>query len=146
MLTYKQFQLGSVSSGTLRPENLLPVFANTLESFDSSDDLIQEARKVWEDLGNDKSKADYMASDVINDLIDAIQAYCPPFVYFGAHPGDGADFGFWPDWDNLETISTSDSPLHLEEDNIWVHINDHGSITVLTNDNGKPGKIIWRSE
>lgn len=155
MTTTTPFQLGSISHGTLRPEDLLPAFADTLESFNPSDDLVQEARKVWEDLGNDKPDADELASEIINDLIDTIQCFCPPFVYFGAIEGDGSGFGFWPDIDSLEEArryaimkdadywTLPDDYEFLEEDNVWVHVNDHGNVTVLTNNDGEPGEVIW---
>jgi len=29
------------------------------------------------------------------DLFDALNKYAPEGYYFGAHPGDGSDFGYW---------------------------------------------------
>ena len=61
---------------------------------------------------------------------------CPPFVYFGAHPGDGADFGFWPDMEPLEDeIKDSGEYVNdewlLRDAGLIVDINDHGNMTVM---------------
>ena len=36
------------------------------------------------------------AVDILDDLFDVMNGYAPEGYYFGAHPGDGSDFGFWP--------------------------------------------------
>lgn len=35
------------------------------------------------------------ASELVTILMDELSAIAPDGHYFGAHPGDGADFGFW---------------------------------------------------
>lgn len=45
--------------------------------------------------------AEYWASEeaawFVEDLSDALSAHAPEGFYFGAHDGDGTDFGFWPE-------------------------------------------------
>ena len=106
-----QFQLGSISTGTLRTEDLLPIFADTLKALPWLDG-IQSNSVMFSELLADADKYQSVdteddaeiASEVLENLTEALSAICPPFVYFGTLPGDGADFGFWPDWDALGDI------------------------------------------
>ncbi|MBO0715708.1 MAG: hypothetical protein J2P55_00025 [Rhizobiales bacterium] len=99
---------GTVIHGTLKTDDLLESFASELEhniqrnaqAFASDalqaernrlTALITEARGAIgaDDVGG-------MASDIVDSLIDALQAFAPDGHYFGTHEGDGADFGYWP--------------------------------------------------
>lgn len=35
------------------------------------------------------------AQELIQDLFDTLNQISPEGYYFGAHPGDGSDFGYW---------------------------------------------------
>jgi len=59
--------IGTVIHGTLRPQDLIPAF---------SDELCRVDPKT--------------------DLLFALNDRAPLGCYFGAHWGDGADFGYWP--------------------------------------------------
>lgn len=105
--------LGSVSSGTLRTEDLLEAFTAELEDCvqrnaeawcsdagraqrDSYMSLIGEARGFFDGTGElDEAHIDD-AYEIVNDLFNALQEFAPEGAYFGAHIGDGADFGYWP--------------------------------------------------
>lgn len=83
---------GTVSHGTMRAENLIPCFASLLKELDNEgyySDLIDEADNM-KDFESDKA---YL---LLDNLWDALADYAPAGYYFGAHPGDGADYGFWP--------------------------------------------------
>ena len=129
-------QIGTVSEGTLRTGDLLPIFANILQMVKGLDDrLAMEAARI----GDYESEE---ARELLGDIEDAIGNYCPPFVYFGAHPDDG--FGFWPDMESLSealrearndavisSLSSDFSETTLEEDGVVVVISDHGNVTVM---------------
>jgi hypothetical protein len=96
--------LGTVISGTLKTNELLEAFADTLEwlltnkrkristeEFDRLARLCAEARD-WAETPDGES-----ASDVLDEMFDALNGFASKGCYFGAHPGDGADFGFWPE-------------------------------------------------
>lgn len=84
---------GSVISGTLRHADLLCAFANTLalHQHKGNEKLILEALILAQQLEPDVVEVD----EVIDALATKLQALCPPFYYFGTHPGDGSDFGVW---------------------------------------------------
>ena len=110
-----QFKLGSISTGTLKPEDLAPVFIEELLSRGV------DAGDVPEDM---------------DGLYNALDNICPPFVYFGTLEGDGADFGFWPDRDSLGQAlygSDFDTPgeFTLDDDGVIVQVSDHGNVTVM---------------
>ncbi len=95
--TKKPFQLGSISTGTLRPEDLLPAFVSTLESLSPLCRCLGDAYHILEYGTDDESET----QELLVDLYYELNNLCPPFVYFGTLEGDGADFGFWPDMDRL---------------------------------------------
>lgn len=94
-------EIGSVSSGTMRREDLVPCFLGVLEDLaDGATDLTSAITSRIEFADNDENYYDYYESDVsgfdLEELSDALAEYAPKNCYFGAHCGDGADYGFWP--------------------------------------------------
>jgi hypothetical protein len=105
--------LGTVSHGTLRAEHLIPRFmealdtikewrslgehGQTAEEFGRLDDLCASIEQA------EKRDADYFSTErAIDDLVALETELCamaPEGYYFGAHEGDGSDFGFWPTGD-----------------------------------------------
>ena len=137
-----QFEIGSISTGTLRPEDLLPTFARELERHAPDHALVTAADDILDRLPDDWDGGG--ASELINQIQDELQNHCPPFVIFGAHPGDGADFGFWPDMERIQETLTAATIGHtltlprngewewtLEDDGVIVATNDHGNVTVM---------------
>jgi len=101
----KPAEAGTVSHGTLRTEDLLERFADELEHH------VQDNAEAWcSDEGRaerdalvalvwDAREADPdsdEASDIVDQLQDALSRFAPEDHYFGAHEGDGSDFGYWP--------------------------------------------------
>lgn len=104
---------GSVSTGTLKATDLVPVFTDLAMIADPESVTNYYANRVslafWSKHhagpeGTDKllarqwatsPKGQEMLDEAVEWLIDKINYFCPVNVYFGAHPGDGADFGFW---------------------------------------------------
>ena len=155
-----QFEVGSISTGTLRPEDLLPTFARELERHAPDHALVTaayavQAREEYPDCDDndcacDQGSCDHRviqgggASELINEIQEELQNYCPPFVTFGAHPGDGADFRYWPDMERIQETLTEATMGHsltlprngewewtLEDDGVIIATTDHGNVTVM---------------
>jgi hypothetical protein len=148
-----QFQIGSISTGTLRPEDLLPVFIEALTALggtlpadiECGTHLEYTNLPSYDKVGVIDDDDGFWRSEEaqwdVDALTDALQSRCPPFVYFGTLPGDGADFGFWPDMDRLDEAlrwerdhypdDSVPDELTLDDDGVIVQISDHGNVTVM---------------
>ena len=94
--------VGSVSHATMRPQDLIPAFLSEL----SERDPTAYAQMVVAPFGPvpahawDDDDAEWWTSEeagfVLEELFDALDACAPDGYYFGAHPGDGSDYGYWP--------------------------------------------------
>lgn len=145
-------ELGTVSSSTILKEDLIPAFIDVLRHHNPEHALIAEYDALpdctWDELTEEQEEqTDYM----LEELFDALNEYAPEFCYFGAHPGNGSDFGFWLDSDALddarrygECIELKD---HLDAEEVAqlitaaaadyaYHVNDHGNVTIY-NCNGQ---------
>ena len=88
---------GTVSHGTMREEDLLPKFAFVLEKYGmkrSAHKALAAARLL--EMQPDNTAAQHLVSMVLNEEIwDAMNEIAPEGYYFGAHEGDGSDYGYW---------------------------------------------------
>ena len=102
-------QLGTVIAGTLLPEALLVAFGDELERHiedTRTDQQKSHTQLVWltrELYPNGKVLwgDEEAATEQMQELMDALQEYAPDHAYFGTHPSDGADFGFWQNDDEF---------------------------------------------
>ena len=144
-----QFQLGSISHGTLRTQDLLPVFLETLTALggDVPSDLECGAHIEylnWPGPGttacdeDDKFWSSEEAMWDMEALTDGLNNLCPPFVYFGTLEGDGSDFGFWPNYDGM-TEANIEGLDEFEADGAIVKYTGNGNVTVM----GMERHVIW---
>ena len=75
---------GSISHGTMREEDLIPAFEGALDCLGIAynaeydpDDMEDQSWYCWE------------------HLVELLDSAAPNGYYFGSHPGDGSDYGFW---------------------------------------------------
>lgn len=155
-------RIGSVSSGTMRPEDLIPAFLDCVEGIRLSREDRAAAKKLRVEYeacqGDGETSCEVLghegmcseAADVIvNDLFDLLDRYAAPYCYFGSIEGDGADYGFWPAHDAIqeavregEEISSGrngDSEHWIDEGWYRLVVNDHGNMTLLY----RNGREVW---
>lgn len=136
--------IGSVSTGTLVTTDLLESFIWEAKHLR----LTKEERKQVSLI----AKVDYTGTEEFQDveglheddlqtLFDILDAHSLPYFYFGAHPGDGADFGWWlsetieQDFDGLKVNDTSEVPKGYSGE--VLHVNDHGNLTLYSASRGR---------
>lgn len=140
-------KIGSISHGTLLPEDLIGTFTAEIESLillngtrDPSNDWTEQAREAMEQANEDHYDEDgnYVAGEdpeqeqwTLEALFDALETFAPPYCYFGANEGDGSDFGFWPCWDSLEELPKFSDLSEVPEDCAeCLVVNDHGNVSL----------------
>lgn len=112
-----EVEMGTVSHGTMRSADLIPAFDSELRRIapgrarkvhSEYRDLFRSFGQTARHLGGynpyqDAIEAVEMRSDaemesvgyLVEALFDALNDEAPEGCYFGAHPGDGSDYGFW---------------------------------------------------
>lgn len=136
----RSVKLGSISTGTLLDGDLIEAFSIALTNLDvdgAHADLIADVSAYFD---TDDTQD---ACDLVESLQDALQEFAPDYCYFGAHPGDGTDFGFWvsEDWRELATedgaLFVSDlSEVPDNHSGAVVHVNDYDNATLYSADAG----------
>lgn len=140
----KQYPMGSISSGTMREEDLIPTFTWELRSLAKQSGIVSRKQRsthlaLTKEITKRAESEDYYesedaGSDLNESLFDALGEYAGPYFYFGSHPGDGADYGFWlsegfeDDFDGLKVSDTSEIPAKYRGE--VLHVNDHGNCTL----------------
>lgn len=171
------YPIGSISSGTMREEDLIPDFCYELNRLARQTGILNRKeraahRKLVREIESRMESEDYYgsadSSDDLNEtLFNALDEYAAPYFYFGAHPGDGADYGFWlsEDWDeDFREVEQSpcacgcvgvckhEPPMGLKVSDTaevpkWyrgevAHVNDHGNVTLYVQ-NSRGLREIW---
>lgn len=135
------FRLGTVSHGTMRNADLLPALAAEVDYQISHNGKVNQAwciqlRKLVNGALAVDPESD-AAPNILDELFEALDELAPPYVRFGAHEGDGSDYGFWPCLDSLDEAvhdghvlqvnDLADIPHNYHGDIMLV--SDHGNIT-----------------
>lgn len=151
--------IGSISTGTLKSRDLAETFADELARLAQRDDDPERQAATDQAVADTKSALQRVESDDFSDIDKFVleiapslfEAYCPPFTRFGAHEGDGSDFGVWPDIDSLEEaarykdgvikLPAGDEWPELDEDIDFVmEVNDHGNVSVY---DAHTREVLW---
>jgi len=85
----------SISHATLRDEDLIPAFEAVLDTAGVEYERPASVDKLLLGQPLTDDEQEEFAYYVNEKLIDLLDGIAPEGTYFGAHPGDGSDFGFW---------------------------------------------------
>lgn len=165
-----RIDIGTVSHGTMRPDDVLPAMMEALDSIkhdiaadvrqdDTAEDTeyriktvgmidnvlgAMEARQEDDGYWNDEQAVWDM-----DEVAQLLESFSPPYVYFGAHPGDGSDYGFWPahesaheDAQNGELPSGDELPDEAPDGQLFLHVNERGNIELYRRE-GDRWESIW---
>lgn len=148
--------IGTVSHATMRSQDLLPAFVDELRYLGHRDTkLTIIERRVQSALNGKYGEEDtYFENEEsswdLDDLFDMLDSHALPYMYFGAHAGDGSDYGFWINSDALEDWVNDGELLKVEDLNDIpvnhtgevLEVNERGNMTLYAYSRGK-SKEIW---
>lgn len=148
---WKYGEAGSVSSGTMRPEDLLPVFCSELRYLGHRSRELSEIEKRVDKGGDEYFESEDSSYD-LESLFDMLNSHARSYFYFGAHPGDGSDYGFWLpedfecEFEGLKVSDLAEVPTGFTGEIIVT--NDHGNMTLyfknrLPIDHKNSLKEVW---
>lgn len=173
--------LGSISHGTMCPEDLIPTFIDVLDdikeelSFDRTnaegwkdtisrlDSIIGDIeRRIVVNKGDDgERESGYWESEScmydLETLSDLLNEFAPPYSYFGAHEGDGSDYGFWVNFDLIDEDVRNGDLIKLPSGDDWpedelrerpecmgvLYVTDHGNMSLWAPSPTQPEQPIW---
>lgn len=139
----RNHNIGSISSGTLRPQDVIPAMIYEAEHQHLSKESRKAVRKIAARVrkiengqyGDEDAYWTDECADWDRDALENILSECAPsYFYFGSHPGDGADLGYWlsegfeEEFDGLKVNDTSEVPRGYTGE--VLHVNDHGNMTL----------------
>lgn len=140
----KFLDIGSVSSGTMREEDLIPDFLWLLKTVDPERAAQLEKEYASEDIDEQTFCWEM--------LVNALEEYCPPYTYFGSNEGDGSDYGVWVSTDSIEDELRYENTEELQSmvkggemprGSKYVVVQDaSGNIEALLW--GDTGEVIWQ--
>lgn len=156
MKKQKYLSLDTVSSGTMREQDLIPEFlglAETITMRRNDRNYVNEirGRALYSEGGyydSDRSRDDLEA------LFGILDNYCPPYGSFGLMRGDGAYYGVWIDHRSVKDDISDGALLSVEDvearheatgmryTGLAIDVNDHGNMTLFQYIKGHR-RAIW---
>lgn len=133
-----------ISSGTMKTNDLLGSFADVLEELDTEGEYDKlQAEALAFALLCEYEEYKEKAINVLYEVVDALNAFALPYMYFGTLENDGTCFGFFVDQMEIEDDSYTGDLLtvgDLDDIRIGKHegyvlfVNDHGNMTLYDGD------------
>lgn len=151
--------LGTVSAGTLAMPDLASAFVHALcrlARLDSNEDRAKAAKRAAADTmdllvkpAHTSEETHQLSEEVSETLVNRFETYAAPYVYFGAHIGDGADFGFWPCEDSLSQAIADGKVLEIQQGDAIAQNLDVEHVVIRSPKGDelrcyKTGQTIWK--
>jgi hypothetical protein len=145
------YPMGTVSHATMNPEHLIPAFLDELGYQAGKSRKHAADRRFIREVNKRMDAKDYYKSEEadydLEELFDRLDGYSAPYFYFGAHPGDGSDYGFWLTediedvFDGLTVSDLADVPRDYAGEVLLV--NDHGNTSLYAKARTQEPREIW---
>jgi len=138
----KTLSIGSISSGTLNPEDLIPIYCDELDRLH----LARKDRSTLRKIQKNIKLIDYYSSETstfdMEELDEMLDDYCPAMCYCGGTVGNGSDIGVWPIIDTDLILSTDEvDKIPSDCDSAYV-INERGNTSYYIRKNRKL-QCVW---
>ena len=130
----------------MRTEDVLPPCMAELDDLKEEISLSTDKRSDWVDevdstlrrIERRMKNPDYFGSvesdEDLSWIFDTLCAEAPDYMYFGAHEGDGSDYGWWIDSDAIMSYrvpTVHELPEQNDEgDNHILVVSDYGNATL----------------
>jgi hypothetical protein len=103
MTASNQIQVGTLIHATLRTQDLIPCFLDAVREYAPAEYeqiMVSAFGPIPAYVQDEGDSCEWWQSDdasyLLEDLFNILNDVAPAGYYFGAHEGDGSDFGFWP--------------------------------------------------
>ena len=125
-----------ISHGTLRVSDLAYALLPYAQHYLSDWPHVVTLFELGSLLDTDNPDEDEHAAETINDVIDALQEFAPPYCVIGAHEGDGSALGVWlcldAALDDEEILQVNDgAEIPPDYTGLAIIVNDHGNATLV---------------
>jgi hypothetical protein len=114
---------GTLIAGTHRMCDLIPVMLEAIRDTPEYTQLSGTLPSVVTDPSSTEWDKEWNSEEVgylYEELTEVLERYAPEGYYFGTHPGDGSDFGYWRDeaymLGEITGFAQKNSPIVLNED------------------------------
>lgn len=147
----RTLSIGSISTGTLRPEDIFPeleIEARQITMSREDRHTAQRLIREFNSLPKDCQTGD--DSEILEEMFNLLNSYIPDYCYLGSTSGDGADIGVWPieELFNNHSVGGYDGCIAssreeaLPEHTHALEVNDHGNST-LWRRSGRRWVEVW---
>lgn len=148
-VTTSPFSIGAISNATLRPFDLAYAIHSEIDyanAYRNANIELPEPFDGFDGFDCDDTFWDSLeANEYVEELFDILNDHAPPYCYFGAHEGDGACFGFWPDIEacreSVEYVGDGEPEDGFTGE--WLHVNDYSNATLYVRDINGNDSEAW---